>query len=1146
MKNIQYSNFFKAKRYKKVLLAGLIAFPIGYSPLYADSLEYSLLEKSYSLKIDSNSITVGAAIEKISKQSGVRIIYSNDQVDIDRVVNADISTSDIKEALTEVLGEGYTYKQDGKYITIVRDREEVKTVESVQQKKKVTVTGLLTDADGNPVIGAAIQVKGTTDGIITDIDGRYTLSVEVGQTLVFSYIGYNTEERVVKDASPINVRMMEASQNLDDVVIIGYGQQKKSGVVSAVNTVSSKELSIPTRNLTNNLAGQLSGLIAVQRSGEPGYDNSEFWIRGVSSFAGGTSPLVLVDGVPREMADVEPDEIESFSLLKDAAATAVYGAEGANGVILITTKRGKVSKARISVRAETSIAQATRLPEFASSYETLKAYNEAMNNSGSPSVYSEETLEMYRTNADPMLYPNVNWYDLLRDFTSNSRVTLNARGGSEKAQYFVSGAFYTESGLYDSNTTDNYDANVGLKRFNLRSNIDLNITKTTKVNVDLSGQYLTTRYPGVSASTLFTRMATVPSHLFPMIYEDGTLASHPDPTSTKVNPYNLLNHSGYTKEWRTKLQSKVGLEQKLDFITPGLTYKASLAFDANMLYTMTRSKTVSQYFATGRDENNNLIFVEKVSGSNTLGGAQAGSSGDKTIYFENSLNYSRIFNDVHNVNAMVLYMQKDYQPHSQPLAYRKQGLVGRATYMYADRYSVEANFGYTGSETFAKGYRFGLFPAIGGAWYISNEEFYGESLRNVVNKLKIRASVGRTGNDNTGGARFLYRSSMNMGAPGYNAGYTDGGPNGWVGAGIIEGQFYAPELGWEIETKQNYGLEIGLFNNRIDLQFDYFDNMRSDILLQRRTVSGTTGFQQSPWQNMGKVRNRGVDASAMVNFKIGEVMFSGRGNFTFARNKILEYDEIPQKYEWMNVTGTRIGDRAIYEWDGFYTFDDFNITGEGLNRIYELKEGVVRSGLSGDIRPGDLKYKDQNGDGIVNSYDAVRGLIDPENPEIVYGFGLNAQWKNWSASVFFQGAGNTTTILGSGGNSISFWPFMGGIDDSRLRTEFLNHWSESDPDNFDVFYPRLRPGQHAHNNAPSTFWARDASFLRFKNFEISYTLPQKAAKRLMINNARIYLMGNNLFVWDSIKMWDPEMGSGSCGTAYPLTRTFTLGLDVTF
>ena len=1127
---------------RKQFISAMLVFFALLFPLALPAVEQ--YNKAFSFEL--REVTLKDLFRYIEKNSEYVFLYASDK-NLSKKVNVDVRNKTVREILDEVLEHtGLVYEIDGKQVIVKERKEVLAPANVVTQQQGKSVSGLLTDADGNPIIGATVIVKGTTNGVTTDVDGRYTLrGVKKGDIIQFSFIGFNTEEREYKGEVSINIRMMEASVGLEDVVVIGYGQQKKSSVVSAINTVSNKELTSPTRSLTNNLAGRLSGLIAVQRSGEPGYDNSEFWIRGVSSFAGGTSPLVLVDGVPREMADVEPDEIETFSLLKDAAATAVYGAEGANGVILITTKRGKTEKTRISLRAETSISQPTRLPEFANSYETLVAYNEAMVNSGSPAVYSDDILEKYRTNADPMLYPNVNWFDLLRDFTTNSRVTLNVRGGTEKAQYFVSGAFYSESGLYDSKTVDNYNANVGLKRFNLRSNIDLNITKTTKVNVDLSGQYLTTRYPGVGSSELFTRMAMVPGHLFPMIYEDGTLASHPDPTSTKVNPYNLLNHSGYTKEWRTKIQSKIGLEQKLDFLVKGLSYKASLAFDANMLYTMRRSKTVSQYFATGRDDNNKLIFVEKVKGSDVLGGAEPGSSGDKTIYFENSLNYSGLFGEVHNVSAMLLYMQKDYQPNYQPLAFRKQGVVGRVTYLYDDRYSVEANFGYTGSETFAKGHRFGFFPAVGAAWYISNEDFYNNSLKRIVNKLKVRASIGRTGNDNTGGARFLYRSSMNTGAPGYNVGYTEGGPNGWVGSGIVEGQFNSPNLGWEIETKQNYGLEMGFFDNRIDLQVDYFDNMRSDILLQRKTVSSTAGFQLSPWQNMGRVRNRGVDASLVMNYKVGEVLLSARGNFTYARNKILEYDEIPQKYDWMNVTGTRIGDRAVYEWIGFYTFDDFEITGEGIDRVYTLKKGVVSSGLSGDIRPGDLKYKDQNGDGIINSFDAVRGLIHPENPEIVYGFGFSGQWKNWSLSLFFQGAGNTATVLG--GNGGAFWPFMGGIDDSRLRSVFLNHWTESDPDNFNVTYPRLRPqGYHAHNNAASTFWVRNAAFLRFKNLELSYELSKKVNSRLGISGARIYLMGNNLFVWDSIKMWDPEMGGASSGTSYPLTRTFTLGFDVTF
>lgn len=1018
-----------------------------------------------------------------------------------------------------------------------------------QQQNSFKVAGIVTDISGESIIGATIVEKGPESSnvsrTITNINGQYEISLSnENATLVISYIGYETQEIKVQGRSNINIRLYENTEALDEVVVIGYGQQKKNSLVSSINSISDTELKFPNRSLANNLSGQIAGLIAVQRSGEPGYDNAEFWIRGVSSFKGGTNPLILVDGVPRNMNDVEPDEIESFSLLKDAAATAVYGAEGANGVILITTKRGVVAPARISVRAETSVLQPTRLPRYADSYEYLSSYNEAMNNMGSPSPYSDETLQNYKNGTDPDLYPNSNWYDLLKKHTTNSRVTINARGGSEKAKYFVSGSFFTESGLFKSNPKEDYDANIGLKRFNLRSNIDLDLTKSTIVSIDISGQYINTNYPGVGTQELFTRMSVIPSHLFPMIYSDGTIAGHPNPSSIKINPYNQLNNSGYAKEWRSSIQSKVTLNQKLDFITKGLSFRGSVAFDANMLYSMSRSKTVTQYNATARDAEGNLIFNEVVSGSNTLGGASSGSSGNKNIYIEGSLNYAKLFNEKHNFSAMLLYMQKEYQPHNQPLAFKKQGVIGRTSYAYDERYSIEANFGYTGSETFAKGHRFGFFPAVGAAWYISNERFYSDNIANVINKLKVRASYGRTGNDDTGGSRFLYRETMNTGGPGYNVGFTDSGGNGGVGNSIIQGQFYAPSIGWEIETKQNYGLEIGMFQNRIDIQVDYFFNKRSNILLQRQTVGQVPGFQVMPWQNYGVVNNRGFDASIVLNHNIGKVKLAARGNFTFARNKIIEYDEIPQKYSWMDVTNTRIGDRSIYICDGFYSNDDFIITGEGLEREYTLKEGVVKSGLAGDIKPGDLKYRDLNGDGTIDSFDAKRGIVNPENPEIVYGFGLSAEWNNFTISAFFQGAGNTETILGSGSNNEALWPFLRGVNESRMRKEFLNHWSDSDPYNFNVTYPRLRPESHTHNNVASTFWVRNGAFIRFKNLEISYKLPLN--KRFGIQNSRLYLQGNNLAVWDNLKMWDPELGNRNSGSGYPLARTFTLGLDITF
>lgn len=504
----------------------------------------------------------------------------------------------------------------------------------MQQQTKNMLTGVVLDEFSEPLPGAQIQVKGTTRGVITGLDGDFQIEVKSGEVLVFSYLGYKKLEQTYKGEKVVSIKMIPDSEVLEDVVIIGYGQQKKNSVVSSINSIGNEELAISsTRNLSNSLSGKLPGLISVQRSGEPGYDNSEFWIRGVSSFSGGTTPLVLVDGVPRSMNDIEPDEIESFTLLKDAAATAVYGAEGANGVILITSKRGSTDKPKISFRAEGTIASPTRLPEFVSSEQHLTLYNEALINDGKEPVYDPS---LYAEGADRDLYPNTQWLDLLlRDYTYNMRYTLNVQGGSERARYFVSGAFYQENGIFKEGDNNEYNNNIGVKRYNLRSNIDFDVTKTTTVKVDFSGQYLQNNYPGVGTSTIFKQMCLIPPFIMPAVYSDGTLAGKPgsngDLNGDGGNPYNSLMNSGYTKEWRTYIQSKVELNQKLDFITKGLSFRGLISFDADMSYIAKRSKTPSQYHATGRDENGNLIFDEINQGSDVLSESLSSSSDKKTI-----------------------------------------------------------------------------------------------------------------------------------------------------------------------------------------------------------------------------------------------------------------------------------------------------------------------------------------------------------------------------------------------------------------------------------------------------------------------------------------------------------------------------------
>lgn len=591
------------------------------------------------------------------------------------------------------------------------------TQEVTQKSATKKVTGLITESSGDPIIGATVMVKGTTRGATTDIDGKYAIQVTDGEELEFRYIGFNTETRTVKRGiNVINLNMVASSINLDDVVVIGYGQQKKESVVASMNSIGPAELNIANRSLTNSIAGKISGVIAITRSGEPGWDDAQFWIRGVSSYAGGTDPLVLVDGVPRSMNNIDVDEIETFTVLKDAAATAVYGAEGANGVILVTSKRGQAQKTSVSVTAEHGFATPMRLPSLMDSYQYLSLYNEAAwNDKGNPVVgfqspTSDILLDKYRTGADSDLYPSVDWMDMLKDQTQSSRYTINFRGGGEKVRFFVSGSYYGEDGIYKDNPMKQFDSNVNIKRYNLRSNVDFDLTKTTRMSVDMSGQYFTKTAPISTADDLFNAMTLFPVHVIPMTYSDGTASEHPNADAKwgRANPYNLLNYRGYNKSWSAMIQSKVTLEQQLDFITKGLSVKASLSFDALSEQFTNREMSAHSYYATERDATGQLV-KKTINEGSALGNPTSGSSGgNKKIYIEGSLNYKNAFGK-NDVTGMVLYNQKETQYQNKGglelLPYRKQSVVARATYGYDSRYMIEGSFGMTGSENFASGHR---------------------------------------------------------------------------------------------------------------------------------------------------------------------------------------------------------------------------------------------------------------------------------------------------------------------------------------------------------------------------------------------------------------------------------------------------------
>lgn len=1021
-----------------------------------------------------------------------------------------------------------------------------------QDDGKRRISGTVTDENGEPLTGAYVYIKDTQVGTTTNLDGIYVIDIDPNDELTFSFVGFL--EKTVKprpSSNTLNVKLEADALMAEEAVVIAYGAQKREALVSSVSTITTDDIRVSSSNVTSGLQGKLPGLISVQRSAEPGRDDAEFWIRGVSTFKGGSKPLVLVDGIPRDLGDIEPDEIDSYSLLKDAAATAVYGAEGANGVILITTKRGLISKPQITLRVEESVSSPYRLPEFVDSWTYMELANEALTNDGFDPQWTPQEIDLYRQGVDPDLYPNVDWMDeLVNKAVHSQRYTINFRGGAENAKYFVSGGYYQTDGIWKKNPDTRYNSNFSYERYSLRSNIDLKVSKTTNISIDLAGQYVNKRRSNRTSDEIFGYMLHTPPYLFPPVYSDGTLATYPtEGDANNRNPYNMLYNQGYRKFYTTQIQSKVTINQDLNFITDGLSAKGIVSFDYDAEAQTLRDYWPSLYHATGRDENGNLEFSTVSSGSPNLEDPVfASNTYTRKIYIEGSLNYSRVFANKHAIGAMLLYNMKERQLNKPVLPYRKQGLVGRVTYGYDNRYFIEANFGYTGSETFAKGRRFGFFPAVGVSYLISNESFYPEDLKKVLSNAKIRLSYGRTGNDDTGGDRFLYRAQFFSGEgfefyQGY--GSNGGTSSSKLGDGIYDELFENLTLGWEIETKRNVGIDLGFFTRNIQLSLDYFNNTRSGILLQRNTIPGVAGFHEKPWQNYGIVNNWGVDASLELYKKFGDWTVSARGTFTFARNKILEYDELTPLYDYQRITGTRVNEQEVYIAERLYTQDDFIVTENSNGTFsYELKPGLPDVALNGTLGPGDIKYKDMNNDGIIDSNDKVRGVGHPYTPEINYGFGFNVEWKGIYASVFFTGVANSSVLLASGNNH--FWPFNWGVDKGNYRTQFLDRWTADNPSQ-DVTMPRI----HSHynynvNKEPNTWWLRDGSFLRLKNVEIGYELPKKALDAIRLDGVRFYILGENLCVWDHIKYWDPEMGNENGGMSYPRSRTFTFGVQIDF
>ena len=1007
------------------------------------------------------------------------------------------------------------------------------TASAQQSAGDVQVTGLVTDQNKEPLIGVTVSVIGGQARTITDMDGMFRLNVpqKSSTELELTYIGFKRKTVKVNGARLINVMMEEEANEFNEVVVTGYTSQKKASIIGSIETINPGELMFgSTRTLSNNLAGKLSGVIGIQRSGEPGYDDSNFWIRGISTFSGSNNPLILIDGVARDLNNVDVSEIESFSILKDASASAMYGVRGANGVIVITTKRGKIGAPQVRFHLEHSINQPTKLPEFLNAPDYMSLLNELAAQDGVAQPFTQQQIDRTRSGYDPDLYPDVNWVDAItKDYAYTTRGNLDISGGSDFLRYSIVASYFKETGILEQDKSLIFDNATNNQQFNLRTNIDMDVTKTTMLRVNIGGYLNRFKKQRCDTDGAFGEAFRTLPFIHPARYSDGAIPL----ISNRANPWRTVTQQGYDFITSSKIQTLFSVEQDLKMFTPGLKAKALFSFDRwNRSRRSRTAKPATVFPATGRDEEGNLIYSQFETGDESMGSEQGTEYGNTNVYFEADLMYNRRFGKF-DVDAMLLYNQQAYDDGSIQ-DYRKQGLAGRLSTTFDNRYVAEFNFGYNGSENFAKGKRFGFFPSFAIGWLLSEEPFM-ESMKPIFHKIKFRASIGQAGDDNIGGRRFAYLGTLYTEQEGYKWGTN--GQRDYIKKGITEGEIGVDNLTWETVTKKNFGIELGLWN-MLDFNFDIFREDRKDIFMQRTIIPTQTGFVTAPWANFGKVKNQGIEMTLNFHKQWTKDLFtSAYANFTYAKNEVVEKDEPDAlKGTHRSQTGRSMNELWGLTAERLFTYDDFNEDGT-------LKDGIPSQEGVGAVKlyPGDIKYVDVNGDGVITEEDEgfIGGTVDPR---IVYGFGGVISYKNFDLNFFFQGTGDMYRVIGG---QPYFLPGGGTTTEGNAYAYNLDdRWTETNQDPY-AFWPRLTYGPNKNNYRASTWWKKDMSFLRCKTIEVGYTFPKAWFERFYVKSCRVFVSGNNLFCLSDFKLWDPELGTND-GLKYPMNRSVMFGIDVNF
>lgn len=1139
----RYSRGYMFKQLVAMKILFFLALFTGSSLLAND------LSGQDKITLNFSRASIESVLRTIQAQSRYSFVYQSEMIPPGIEININAKNASIDSVMTQVLrNTPLYYKKMENNVIVILNRQAPDARPSAHPP--VTVRGVVKDRAGGMMPLVSVYIKGTQTGTVTNEKGEFRIEANLYDSLVFSFVGYKPQTVFISDNRPLNIVMDAQEGSLNEVAVVGYSRQKKSSMVASVTTINPGELRIPSSNLTNSLAGRLAGVVAYQRSGEPGQDNTAFFIRGITSFGASAKkdPLILIDGIElstSDLARLNPDDIASFSIMKDALATALYGARGANGVILVTTKEGKEGKMRVDLRFENSFSMPTKRIETSDPVTFMKMHNESVKTRDplGQTLYTDEQITFTEMGEHSDIYPATDWYNsMFKDATVNNRLNLSFTGGGSVARYYVAGTVTRDRGNMRIDKKNDFNSNIDLYKYSIRSNVNINLTKTTEMSTRFVANFDDYTGPIDGGSSMYRKVMQANPVRFRPYYEPDSAFSYAKhilfgnfETGNYLNPYAEALR-GYRDYSRSNMLTTVELKQNLDQFVKGLMIRGLVNFDRRSEYAISRAYVPFYYDISAfdlKDDSYRLVRLNPRDGRETLDYDPVNTSRtvSNSFYFEGASQYNNNFGR-NSVNGLLVFTARQFKegaPNTIQLSLptRNVSLSGRFSYNFDSRYLAEFAFGYNASERFSKRNRWGFFPSFGAGWVISNEPMFA-SLRSVFRQLKIRGSYGIAGNEAIGSAseRFFYLSEVDLNAP-YNVNW---GINMNENPGGINVSRYAnDQVGWERSFKSNLVLEFNLVNGFSSI-IEVYKERRKNIL-QERIIPATMGILPAVKANLGEAEGKGIDVELNYDKSFGKnLQLTGRGTFTYSTSRVIKWEEPDYgTSRWLSRIGTNLGQTWGLIAERLFVDDA------------EVKNSPKQE--FGAYTGGDIKYRDINRDGKIDALDFVP-IGHPTTPEIIYGFGLSVAYKNFDVNFFFQGLARESFWF----NLDNVTPFIDGDnDDGRVGQNAVmqaianDYWSESDRDPY-AFWPRLANYRIENNRQHSTWFMQNGSFLRLKSVDIGYTLPNKWLKRYKVSNLRIYASGSNLGLWSAFKLWDPEM-AGS-GFDYPLQKVYNVGFNI--